>query len=373
MKILIPIGYLYPSENGGPALTLYWLGKELNKKNYDIFFITTSLYTENKVIENKILSTNYGQVIYLKSINPNYSLRFITYTLKNIIKHDLILITSIFAPSSVIFILFSIFFNKKIIVSPRGELDKHALTYNKFYKKFILFILNLLPYRKINFHVTSNLEKNFLKLKFKKNNKIFLIPNYIELTKKQTYKPDFKYILYIGRFHPKKAIENLIKALFLSKIFLQSDFILQLAGDNNNDYGRYLANLIQSYGLTSKIKFLGEVKNIEKEILYANAYFTVVPSHTENFCNVVIESLCQGTPVIASKGTPWEELDVYNIGFWVENSSETLSIKIDDIITMNNKEYLNMRSKSYNFVKEKYNIKYGVDNWIEIFENLYIN
>lgn len=38
-------------------------------------------------------------------------------------------------------------------------------------------------------------------------------------------------------------------------------------------------------------------------------------SESENFGNVIIEALSQGTPVIASCGTPWAEIEKKNAGF----------------------------------------------------------
>ena len=66
----------------------------------------------------------------------------------------------------------------------------------------------------------------------------------------------------------------------------------------------------------------------EKYKLYANAYFSILVSHSENFGNVVIEALSQGTPVIASKGTPWEQL-AEKAGFWIDNDENSIACCID--------------------------------------------
>ena len=53
-----------------------------------------------------------------------------------------------------------------------------------------------------------------------------------------------------------------------------------------------------------------------------------MPSHNENFGNVVVESLSQGTPVIASTGTPWKILEKYHAGYWIKNNPENIAKKI---------------------------------------------
>ena len=50
----------------------------------------------------------------------------------------------------------------------------------------------------------------------------------------------------------------------------------------------------------------------EKNKVIASNMALVLPSKSENFGNVVLEALAQGTPVIASKNTPWQILDLKN-------------------------------------------------------------
>ena len=56
----------------------------------------------------------------------------------------------------------------------------------------------------------------------------------------------------------------------------------------------------------------------------------VVPSDFENFGNIVSEALIRGVPVIASKGTPWKELEDYNCGWWINNDQDTITRTILD-------------------------------------------
>ena len=370
MNVLFPIGYIYPAENGGPALTIYWLAKALIKNNINVSIISTDNFTNNKIIPDTWLDTTFGKVIYLKTGDPNYSIRFILYTLRRIKKYDIIIITSVFAPSSIFFSLFAMIFKKKIIVSPRGELDSQALVYKTGFKRMILKIYNSLSEKYLTFHVTSNLEMSFLRKVIHNKFNVVLIPNYLNLPISIRHNPEKNYLLFVGRFHAKKAIENLILALSYSSIFKNSDFIFKLAGDYKNEYGSMILRLINDLNLQNKIFLIGEIKNMEKELIYTNAFFTIVPSHTENFCNVVIESLSHSTPVIASKGTPWKEISDNYIGKWVNNDPESLSKAIDEVIQMEKKEYLEMRKRSRIFIENNYDIEIGVLKWNELFNRI---
>ena len=50
-----------------------------------------------------------------------------------------------------------------------------------------------------------------------------------------------------------------------------------------------------------------------------------MPSHTENFGIVAAEALFHNTPVIASKNTPWQVLNVKNAGFHINNTPESIA------------------------------------------------
>jgi glycosyltransferase involved in cell wall biosynthesis len=372
-KVLFPIGYFYPAENGGPALTIYWLTKELTRKKYDVSVITTKNFITENIESDSWIKSDVGNVIYLKCRHPNYSIKYIGYTLSRIKYFDIIVITSLFSPGSLLFTIISILLNKKIIVSPRGELDFQALIYKSFVKKIILKIYNLLNFSKVTFQVTSNMELIHLKRVISSKFRVVLIPNYIDIPEKITPHPSCRYLLFIGRFHPKKAIDNLLHALLVSRFFMSTDFKLFLAGKFDSGYGRYIYNLALELNITDKVIFLGEVKKDKKESLYANSYVTIVPSHTENFGNVVIESLCQSTPVIASHGTPWEILGEEGIGQWVDNSPASLAAAIDDLIIMDHIIYKEMRQRCRDFVLREYDVRNGVSNWINLFNSLMSN
>ncbi len=55
-------------------------------------------------------------------------------------------------------------------------------------------------------------------------------------------------------------------------------------------------------------------------------------SHHENFGMVYAEALAAGTPVVASTNTPWQDVEKYNCGKWVENTPEKFAKAINEIL-----------------------------------------
>ena len=179
-----------------------------------------------------------------------------------------------------------------------------------------------------------------------------------------------KYFLFIGRLHPIKALENLIQALALSEKFKASEFVFKIVGDGEDSYKKGLEAMILELGLVEKIKLVGTIEGEKKQELYANAYFTFLISHTENFGIVVIESLAQGTPVVTSKGTPWQILEDRNAGFWVGNDVSSLASVINRISNLNAEEYNTYRENASKLVNEEYNIDSNVEKWIAAYQSL---
>jgi len=54
----------------------------------------------------------------------------------------------------------------------------------------------------------------------------------------------------------------------------------------------------------------------------------IVPFYTENFANVVSEALAHARPVIASRATPWREVEQHGCGLWVDNDPGSLTSAI---------------------------------------------
>jgi Glycosyltransferase len=199
-------------------------------------------------------------------------------------------------------------------------------------------------------------------------------PNLIEMApfdpeKRQTSTAP-PYLLFVGRINPIKALDRLLQALAQSRHFRRSDFILKIAGNAGNDYGRELSALAKDLGLSDKVEFIGLVTGAEKEQLFAGAYFSFLPSHSENFGNVVLESMAEGTPVVASKGTPWSAMEAAGAGFWVSNEPAPLSNVIDEILTLPAAVYQQYRNAARLFVETSFEVNQNIEQWIRLYRQL---
>lgn len=371
MRIIFPTMKFYPVQSGGPIYTLFWHCSELLKQNIDVKIIsTTEGFDTIKGVQpntNILLHTDFGDIIYYSG--KRKLIKQLVNLVRNCKSSDFVHLNSFFSPISFLsFLALTIFSKKtKIVWSTRGELSRSALRYNSFKKVPILLIIKPLT-KRVMFHVTSVKERNEVDDVLGKRN-IICIPNLIRSEQVAQVEKE-KILLFIGRIHPIKCIENLIEAVYASELFKDSGYKLIIAGkyeDRFADYYKDLRKRCTKYNLTNQIVFVSHITGKEKSELFARSRFTFLPSLTENFGNVVVESLQQGTPVVASRGTPWEELVRFGSGFHISNSPDSLAKIIDEIILMPETLYSDMCHNAIRHVNSTYSIESRISDWLRIY------
>jgi glycosyltransferase involved in cell wall biosynthesis len=129
-------------------------------------------------------------------------------------------------------------------------------------------------------------------------------------------KPDTRWALAMGRLHPVKGYAELIEAWAKAN---PVGWKLAIAGPDEAGYRATLESQIERHGLKDRVFLLGEIDDTRKWSLLDQCELFLAPSKTENFGMAIAEALQSGTPVVTTKGTPWQELVEYDCGWWVDN------------------------------------------------------
>jgi glycosyltransferase involved in cell wall biosynthesis len=351
---------------GGPSLSVYYLSKALAQLISPLNVVTTDANGNERlnVEKNRFVELNDGLLVkyYGNSTSYGLSLRMIFNLWKDIKSNEIIYIVSVFSPSTPEAILFSALFNKKIILSPRGQLSDWAVASRKSVFKNIWLKLFIKPYQsKIIWHATSEAEQNSIKSVFQ-NAKIFVIPNGINIDEydnktfpknffsKFINKPENKIIITsMGRLHKVKGFDILIESV--GKL-IQSGLkvYLFIAGEDNGDLNR-LQDLVNNGNLRKYIFFTGHLSYKDKINFLSHSNLFALASHSENFGLVYAEALACGTPIIASKATPWQKVEEYNCGKWVPNTPEDFA---DAIKELSNKIDKSMKERCVKLIQENF-------------------
>ncbi|HSW96325.1 MAG TPA: glycosyltransferase family 4 protein [Candidatus Saccharimonadales bacterium] len=106
-----------------------------------------------------------------------------------------------------------------------------------------------------------------------------------------------EHILFLGRIEVnQKGIDLLLNAY--AKIVNKIKYPLYLAGSGEKKEEAKLDRLMEVHAISKKIKRLGRVNDEEKETLYQNALFVVIPSRFETFSSVALEAMAHGRAIV---------------------------------------------------------------------------
>lgn len=140
------------------------------------------------------------------------------------------------------------------------------------------------------------------------------------------------YILFVGRLHPQKGVDVLLRALAILNAERLA-FNCYIIGD-----GEQLQDLItlsEELALSSLVHFAGKSSNVKE--WYEKADVFVLSSTHEGFPNTLIEAMSVGLPVISSKcGSAVEDIfhDEYPVGLMFPvNDSVALADALRKVIT----------------------------------------
>ena len=161
-----------------------------------------------------------------------------------------------------------------------------------------------------------------------------------------------KRIGFLGRLHPVKRVDRLLEAWKRLQEFGE----LLIMGDGEPNYVTFLKKEVERLQL-SNVRFTGWVSGTEKKRLLASLTCLAVPSDFENFGMIVPEALLQEVPVIASTNSPWQDLDRYRCGWWVNNDVETLAGAMRKALSLDKEELHTMGKRGRQLVLDKYSVE----------------
>lgn len=284
-------------------------------------------------------------------------------------KPDIVHINGIWSPQNWGFQKIAQNLGIKVIISPHGMLEPWILAHNPWKKKIALFLYQKKALQRSTcLHATAQMEaKNIKALGFK--NQVHIIPNGIDISDVKEIKTHYgsRKIVFLSRIHPKKGIELLLEAWRKSD---KKDWVLEIAGNGDENY---IAKLKNSAEDLKNVHFVGAKYGISKWEFLLSADVMILPTHSENFGIVVAEALAVGVPVITTHGTPWEDLEIKQCGWWIHLSVSNLEAIIEKVTRTSVADLKNMGIQGRNLVLEKYEIKVVTKELIDLYKKFLIN
>lgn len=260
--------------------------------------------------------------------------------------------------------------NVPMVLSAHGQTAEWALSgqgiFKSLKKKIYWAVAGRLKLMKVtNLHAITPLEQLDMHRFFGLSSTV--IPNAV-LVDAERIEPSVprKYFVFLGRLHPVKGVENLIRA-FIEAQF-SDDWQLIIAGpEEDQEYVAQLKGLSEKFGDT--IKFVGPVYGQDKQHLLVDAWALVAPSYTEVIGMVNLEAAALFTPSLTTSETglfDWES----GGGMLVSRDIASLrkSLKLCAAWPLN--ERISRGKQSRELVLKRYSLDVVGAQWVKFYSRI---
>jgi len=175
-------------------------------------------------------------------------------------------------------------------------------------------------------------------------------------------------ILYLGRLHPKKRPEDVVKAFAIVAQRI-SNAKLVIAGKGIEE--KKLKKLAAELNLEDKVIFTGFVSDDEKWDLLKRCDIFVLPSIIEGHPITLIEAMACGKPVIATNVGPFPEIiKDGETGILVPACSPGHLADAIINLAQDNERRIKMEERAREDVKNRFDINKTVGYYLKIYEDV---
>ncbi len=354
MKILHTIHCLNKSW-GGPSVCTYQLVKALNQTGTG-----TDLLSLSSNAEDDCIGTDpFIKYVEYDARTPlGVSRNFKQFLVENISRYDIVHVNTIWLWTTHDAVRVAKKHGMPVVLSLHGMLYPQALQVSRWKKQLALPLFQRNDLRCADvLHATSMAELKSIR-DFGLSQPVVVLPNGIEIdamppVRQQVNK--VRHFGFIGRINRIKNIDTLLGA-WAALGDKTSMCKLSIIGSDDEVYENELRQFVNDKHL-GNVVFAGFLSGERLTRAIRELDYLVLPSKSENFGMVVIEALANGIPVIASTGTPWEELNLHRCGWWVDCTTGTLAKTLAKAIDLQEADRIEMGRNGQLLVERNYTIR----------------
>lgn len=288
--------------------------------------------------------------------------------------YDLVYLNSFFSPRfSFIPLLFTKVLRKKVILSPRGEFSKGALSFKSIKKLVFIGLFKILGMHRVAiFQASSDFEKADIRgilgtsvdIRVAENIGAQEFAGQLRLNAPGPLKS-----VFISRITPKK---NLLAALeMLQKV--QQPVVYDIFGPiEDHSYWQECEKKMATLPSHIQVKYKGTLKpdKVVNTLEKYDVFF--FPTRGENYGHVIAEALCAGVPILIANTTPWRNLQTLGIGWdFPLSSPDAFSAALDELATMPAEDKLRIRENVLIWAKNKFSQHDTIEANITLFKYAY--
>lgn len=253
-----------------------------------------------------------------------------------------------------------------LVISPRGMLDAWALNRSSVRKAVASALYERTNLRAACvFHATSDAEAAGIR-SHGLHQPIAVIPNGVEIPDAsdkisrdilESRYPELRerrWLLFLGRIHPKKGIDMLLDA-WRDLRAEHPDWYLIIAGPDLENFSAEFAPSARTGTQTcNEVTFVGMLEGEAKRSALHNADLFVLPTRSENFGIAIAEALAAGVPVVTTTAAPWSALASRHCGWWVAPETTAIADALREGMAKSAHELEAMGRRGREFVSQHY-------------------
>ena len=267
------------------------------------------------------------------------------------------------------------------ILSPHGMLDSWALK-NSTWKKRIVGWL----YENRNLRSTACIhalcESEYQSIRaYGLTNPVCVIPNGVDLPDlsleqklppwNSRIDPNKNVMLFLGRIHPKKGIENLIRACRIlkdRKLKEIEQWHLVIAGWSQNGHEEQLKQIAHELNLGTDVSFPGPLYDNAKDAALQSAKAFILPSFSEGLPMAVLEAWSHSLPVIMTRQCNIPEGFKTGAAVEIQTTAESISQGLQYFMSLSVAEQEDMGSKGQQLVRTQFTWPKIATQMIEVYK-----
>jgi glycosyltransferase involved in cell wall biosynthesis len=366
---------------GGPAKSIPYICKYLNDIDIETEIVSIKYHENevNSIVDEYKLKWQSFKWSFVKKIRYSLYLKiYLNDTLKDnsqVILHTHNLWNYIPYISNIM----SKRYNIPLVLAIRGSLYKWSLSQGKLQKRIAWRLFQKQALQNAScIHVTEIKELEAVR-DLGITTLIAIVPNGINLdefknikTKKDSKQSlgldsEKNYILFMSRIHPIKGLEYLVNSWVKIAVKYQNWDLLIVGPQYDEKYIKYIKNTISKHSLTHRVTFTGMITGEKRVDAFSASDLFVLPSHTENFGIAIAEAMTAKLPVITTHGTPWQEIEKYNAGWWIELNQSNINTALNEALACSKEELKQKGLNGFELI-QKYEWKYQAKKMKQVYE-----
>ena len=214
--------------------------------------------------------------------------------------------------------------------------------------------------------VTSHREQTETDTRLRRKGLTYRIPHGVDLPTLPSSRARQRQAVFMGRLHPVKQVDMLLRAWALLK---PAGWRFMIAGCGDPTYEQHLHDLAQQLSVTDSVQFVGLVQGSDKANLLASSQLFLQPSLQENFGLAVAEAMAHGLPVLTTQAMPWEEVVAARCGWSVPAHLHAIQAALAEALALPSEELLAMGTRARELAAS-YSWKKSTQQLIDIYHHV---